>query len=58
MGRNGDHRSASHICYVEGSETSLAIGLQEMNAQNNQRFFSRGCGIRMTKKKGLDPSIA
>ena len=33
MGRNGDHRSASHICHVEGSETSLAIGLLEMNAQ-------------------------
>ena len=33
MDRNGDHRSASHICHVEESETSLAIGLLEMNAQ-------------------------
>jgi hypothetical protein len=33
MGRNSDHPSASHICHVEGSETSLAIGLLEMNAQ-------------------------
>ncbi len=35
-------------CHVERSETSLDFGLP-YRRRNDQRFFSRDCGIRMTR---------
>ncbi len=34
-------------CHVERSETSLSIAVGN-RSMNDQRFFSRDCGIRMT----------
>ena len=41
-------RHAPFVCHVERSETSLIVALYA-TVTNDQRFFSRDCGIRMTK---------
>jgi hypothetical protein len=39
----------SKICHVERSETSL-VANDRAAGSDNQRFFSRDCGIRMTER--------
>jgi hypothetical protein len=38
------------ICHVEGSETSqiVCFGTEHLKEAEDQRFFSRACGIKMT----------
>jgi hypothetical protein len=45
------------LCHVECSETSQIIARRRRALENNLRFFSRDCGIRMTKDVfGFDDS--